>query len=346
MPKVSIITPTYNHEAYIGACIESVLAQTFTDWEMWIMDDGSTDRTKEIAESYSDPRIHVVTQKNQGLARLGATYNDALKRCTGYLIAILEGDDTWPADKLAIQVPDFEDKNVVLSCGTTLQSVNGEISPILLPNLSPAQLRNDPVTTATLAICTPTVLTFAWPVSTVYRKEALSRISGFWQPVYLPLVDLPTLLSISTIGKFAWHDEPLGIWRRHEASATGTRFSEILDGSRRLILEFLDARPGLLPTVEEQRIRAEWDAFTTHRFLLLARSFLKRGMRPEATRAVECAARTAKTRNQKLKISVARSVLALRLPWDATFGLVGIKEWNETTSGGDSFIRDSMLDGA
>ena len=53
MPRVSVITPTYNHESFIGACIKSVIEQTFPDWEMIIVDDGSTDRTSEIARKYA-----------------------------------------------------------------------------------------------------------------------------------------------------------------------------------------------------------------------------------------------------------------------------------------------------
>jgi len=60
-PLVSIITPTYNHEKYIGECIESVLSQTFPDWEQIIIDDASTDRTPEIIEQYAKGFIDWLT---------------------------------------------------------------------------------------------------------------------------------------------------------------------------------------------------------------------------------------------------------------------------------------------
>src|SRR4051812_29758132 len=99
-PLVSVITPTYNHEKFISACIESVMAQTYTKWEQIIIDDGSTDGTAEIIRSYRDPRINYVHQPNQGIEQLAISYNRALEVATGELIGILEGDDTWPDNKL------------------------------------------------------------------------------------------------------------------------------------------------------------------------------------------------------------------------------------------------------
>ncbi len=76
-PLISIITPTYNHENFIGECIESVLAQTYPHWEQIIIDDGSTDRTGEIVAQYNDERIKYIRQDNIGIWRLRETYNRA-----------------------------------------------------------------------------------------------------------------------------------------------------------------------------------------------------------------------------------------------------------------------------
>ena len=75
---VSIITPTYNHEKFIGNCIESVLAQTYPYWEQIIVDDGSNDDTGKIIASYKDKRIKYIKQKNKGIWKLKETYNKAL----------------------------------------------------------------------------------------------------------------------------------------------------------------------------------------------------------------------------------------------------------------------------
>ena len=111
-PVVTAIMPTYNHAAFIGQAIESVLAQTFEAWELVVVDDGSADGTPDLARRYRDDRIRVVARDHGGLHRLGEAYRAALEASTAPLVAILEGDDTWPADKLARQAPDFDDQGV------------------------------------------------------------------------------------------------------------------------------------------------------------------------------------------------------------------------------------------
>lgn len=93
-PLVSIITPTYNHEKYITECIRSAISQTYQNWEMIIIDDGSTDRTQTLIKSFSDNRIKYIYQEHLGAYQLGLTYNKALNQTKGKFIAILEGDDT------------------------------------------------------------------------------------------------------------------------------------------------------------------------------------------------------------------------------------------------------------
>ena len=124
-PLVSIITPTYNHEKYIGDCIRSAQDQTYTNWEMIIVDDGSTDNTFTIAQAVAanDDRVKVFTQKNVGIFRLGETYNFAFAQSKGEYIAVLEGDDVWLPEKLQWQVEAMEiNKNAVLSWGKAFSS--------------------------------------------------------------------------------------------------------------------------------------------------------------------------------------------------------------------------------
>ncbi|HRK22833.1 MAG TPA: glycosyltransferase family A protein, partial [Fimbriimonadaceae bacterium] len=116
-PAVSILTPTYRHAAFIESTIASVQAQTFEDWEMLVLDDGSDDGTADLAEAIGDPRVRVFREPHRGIERLEETYNRGLAEARGDLVAILEGDDLWPAEKIAIQVPDFDDPSVVLSAG-------------------------------------------------------------------------------------------------------------------------------------------------------------------------------------------------------------------------------------
>ena len=100
--KVSIIIPLYNQPRYVGMAIDSVLAQTYTNWELIVVDDGSTDDSAEIAQSYSDPRIKCVYQPNAGLP---AARNTGIRHATGEYLAFLDSDDYIGPEKLAIQVP-------------------------------------------------------------------------------------------------------------------------------------------------------------------------------------------------------------------------------------------------
>ena len=103
MPAVSIIMPAYNVEPYIGDAIRSALAQTYTDFELIVVDDGSKDGTAVVAKALAreDSRIHVVQQANRGLA--GAR-NSALRAARGEFFALLDSDDLWEPEFLAEQL--------------------------------------------------------------------------------------------------------------------------------------------------------------------------------------------------------------------------------------------------
>lgn len=106
-PLVSIITPTYNSAPYLAETIESVLSQTFQDWEMILTDDCSTDDTVELVTQYSkkDARIRgLVLERNQGPA---AARNGSIEAASGRFLAFLDSDDLWAPEKLEIQIKDM-----------------------------------------------------------------------------------------------------------------------------------------------------------------------------------------------------------------------------------------------
>ena len=98
-PSISVIMPVYNVEQYVPAAIESVLAQTFANFELIIVDDGGTDMSVEICASYNDPRIRIISQANRGLA--GAR-NTGILAARGEYVALLDSDDSWDPEKLAL----------------------------------------------------------------------------------------------------------------------------------------------------------------------------------------------------------------------------------------------------
>lgn len=113
-PLVSIITPAYNSESYISQTIESVLKQTYNNWELLITDDGSTDKTLEIVQNYAakDPRIHLFSINNSGAA---VARNNSIKQAKGDYIAFLDSDDLWLSKKLEVQIAFMIQNSVFLS---------------------------------------------------------------------------------------------------------------------------------------------------------------------------------------------------------------------------------------
>lgn len=120
---VSIITPSYNAEQFIGQMIESVIAQTYQDWELLITDDCSTDGSCAIIERYAqqDSRIKLFRlERNSGA---GVARNESIKHARGRYIAFCDSDDWWLADKLQEQI-DFMTQNSVQICYSSYYTCN------------------------------------------------------------------------------------------------------------------------------------------------------------------------------------------------------------------------------
>ncbi len=233
-PLVSIITPTYNHEKYIAKCIESVIAQTYDNWEMIIIDDGSTDKTPDIIAKYDEDRIKYYRQKNKGIWKLNETYNKALKHANGELIAILEGDDFWPHDKLEKQITCFERRDVVLTWGVVgITNSNGNIIKFFPDN--PEYLLNKSHVELFKKVLHENVIP---AVTVMTTKDSLLKIGGFKQTDYTPFVDYPTWLNLGKIGNFCFSGEVLGYWRRHSTQISQKKDIELGLAGRRYALEF------------------------------------------------------------------------------------------------------------
>jgi len=218
MARVSILSPTYQHATFISDCIRSVIAQTMPDWEMIIVDDGSDDGTPDIAESFNDPRIKVIRRQHEGVSGIGRSYASALAHSTAPFVAILECDDSWPDNKLEIQLPMFADPDVVLAYGAA--GLMDEFGCIYshhnhVPGRKIGQ--NDPP-----GVIIPALLDVNFIVAStvMLRRSALEEIGGFIHPSGVPYVDHPTWLHLAIKGTFARSPLVLGNWRRHAQQIT------------------------------------------------------------------------------------------------------------------------------
>ncbi len=298
-PLVSIITPTYNHERFIGACIESIIAQDYPEWEQIIVDDGSTDQTQAMIQSFHDPRIKYHRQENRGPFQLAETYNFALGVARGELIAILEGDDIWPPGKLTRQVHALQDSPAVLAYGQVSDlSANGaeqrrmSRTSRLRQGLPAAVLCNDPVGTATSYMLRAKSASLVMPSTAIIRRTALDRIGGFQFVAGLPLTDYPTFLELSLTGPFVYSPEVMGYRRHHVSSVTATHPEAVVDLEFRLVLDFMEKHKEQLRLApsETAAITASWSecwfalAFSRGRTLLTqkrwreARASFRQGM--------------------------------------------------------------------
>lgn len=250
---VSIITPTYNHEKYIGECIESVKAQTWPHWEMIIINDGSTDNTLEVARKFAagDSRIHLVHQESNGIFRLAETYNKALDISKGEFIAILEGDDYWEPQKLELQIEVMNsDKSIIMGWGKASSRVGFrkevyQVHPVQTEKNLKYYANNPPGN-----IFNAVFDDFFPPLTYIIRKDALSKIGGFIQILPFPAIDLSTVLALSKLGKFHFFNQVLGTWRIFASQTTKTLTNEILEGGNVIITNHFN----LLSDIEKNNL--------------------------------------------------------------------------------------------
>jgi glycosyltransferase involved in cell wall biosynthesis len=252
-PVVSIITPTFNHERYIRQCLESAIAQTDPRWEQLVIDDGSDDDTEAIIRSIDDPRIRYTRRDHLGIMHLAASYNMALQMARGEFVAVLEGDDFWPANKIERQLPLFDRPEIVLAWGRAgLVSEGGELERTAPKPTFIARMQGRTQGETIRSLLTTNFI----PAGTVMcRRDALLRMGGFQQPDGIVTTDYPTWLAMCRAGTFASANEVLGFHRRHGDSAghsNKAQMSLVLDWGARFVERLPDdERAALGLTVDE-----------------------------------------------------------------------------------------------
>lgn len=128
MPTVSVLIPSFNHARFLKATVESVLNQSFSDFELIISDDCSTDDSKKIIDSFSDERIKkIFSEKNRGTVR---SLNSMLEIAKGKYIAVLGSDDIWEKDKLSKQVEFLENNLEYAACFSWVSVIDESGNPV------------------------------------------------------------------------------------------------------------------------------------------------------------------------------------------------------------------------
>lgn len=208
-PSVSILMNCYNGEKYLRQAIESVLTQTYQNWEIIFWDNQSTDKSAEIFKSYSDPRLKYYYAPTHTV--LYAARNYAIEKATGDFIAFLDVDDWWLPDKLQKQIRLFSDPEVGIVCGNYwLVNERKNNRRIMFKNQVPTGW----VLNELLKFYYPGLLTL------VIRKSALTALDYIFDSRYNLIGDMDLIVRLSIHWKLESVQEPLGFYRLHESNVS------------------------------------------------------------------------------------------------------------------------------
>lgn len=200
-PKVSVLMSVYSGEKYLREAIDSILNQTFTDFEFLIINDGSTDRTAEILQSYDDPRIKIINnEKNMGLTK---SLNKGLRMASGKYIARMDADDVSLSQRLEKEVNFLNQKKNIGLVGTYYLLINEKGSVLYAVKL----LTDERELKEKLLIGNQ----FGHG-SVMFRRECIEKV-GLYREEFKSSQDYDLWLRISEVYGVANIPEPLYKWR-------------------------------------------------------------------------------------------------------------------------------------
>ena len=166
MPKVSVVMPVYNGSKYLVEAIESILSQTFDDFEFLIIDDGSTDKSLEIIKSYEDPRIKVI-QNPQNLG-ISASLNNGIYSAKGEYIARMDGDDISLPDRFQKQIKFLDSHPEVIIVGSYMNIIGSLFNQKLRYPLSHDDIVNSMLTSNPMG-----------HPSVMFRRLEVTQLGGY-----------------------------------------------------------------------------------------------------------------------------------------------------------------------
>lgn len=232
MPRVSVLVPSYNHAQFLDEALASVAAQTFSDWEAAVLDDGSTDSSPEVAEAWAARDARFLFARNPSNLGTYGTLHRALAATSGEFVAVLNSDDAWTAEKLALQVAAL-DAEPTADCCASLGWVVGEDGARL-----PDDVHADwPVGTVDL---------LPWLVreNRILASAVMFRRAGLrFDPSCRYSGDWVALLGSARRGRTIVLDERLSVWRQHATNTYRRSPAQVVEEVR--VRESIRARaPG------------------------------------------------------------------------------------------------------
>ena len=259
-PLISVLMSVYNGERYLAAAVDSILAQTERDFELIIVDDGSSDGSWPMVQEYMrrDPRVKGFTQANTGVAK---AMNAALPLATGEFIAKMDADDIALPDRFATTLaflranPD----HVAVGSSWEVMDADGRKLTVLYPPCDDAEVQKQ-LLAGHCPFCHSTALV---------RHDALRKVGGYTSDIKWA-EDQDVFLKLGEVGKLANLKKPLIRYRVHEKSVSARNANEQIENAK-IALRRAWERRGITDGKYEagQHWRPGEDAGSRHRFMLM-----------------------------------------------------------------------------
>ncbi len=215
-PVISVVIPTYNHARFLRKALESVCAQTFTDWEAIIVNNYSEDDTEAVVASFADSRIRLENFRNNGV--IAASRNVGTRLARGKYVAFLDSDDSWFPEKLA-RVKAALDQGSDLVCHGETWMRNGVefrqvcYGPVGKSHYHSLLFERNCISTSAVTV----------------RKECLEKVGGCSEePAFAMVEDYELWLKLARARcRFAFIDEMLGVFNLHDANSSRAVFRQM-----------------------------------------------------------------------------------------------------------------------
>lgn len=296
-PAISVLLPVYNAELYLRIAVESILAQTFKNFELIAVDDGSTDRSLALLQEYAnrDPRVRVISRPNTGIA---GALNDGLAVAQGELVARMDADDISLPHRFQLQLAYLRAHPDCVLLGSRVLLVDPYGTPLYDTNhsLTHEQIEAELLAGVGWAVVHPVAM---------MRTDAVRRAGGY-RTEFVPIEDLDLFLRLVETGRAANLPDVLLQYRQHPQSANRTRFAEqeskkracVADGYRRRGLSMpadWAPRPRVVTPVTTELRNWGWTALQKGRTSAARRHALavlrRQPWSPESWKLMYCALR-------------------------------------------------------
>lgn len=245
MPKISVVIVTYNRASYIGDAIDSVIHQSFLDWELIIINDASTDNTKLILKNYieNDPRIKYFENSNN--TGISTSRNKALEIARGKYMAILDSDDIWADEKKLQKQYDFLEKNQEFAL------VGGAVITINADGQEVGRYKNpitDSIIRKVILLRNPFINS-----SVMFSRDVAIKCGGYEN--YTVGEDYDLFLKMGQLGMLSNLSDFLVKYRKHDSGITWSRRVLAAQDHLSIIAKFKNLYPNYLPALAKGYVR-------------------------------------------------------------------------------------------